>query len=154
MTSDFAWQPDGAARGGNGKHRGTRRRPWTRKKVLALTGCVTAIFFLALFGIYEALPGRLPLGGAPAAATSPATTFYYSDGKTVLGTLSHAGRAEPAGTDPWALYLMTQAENELTQADRVPQQAFETGGLSLFLRGKFAIFGKIDGFDALSVSPP
>jgi membrane peptidoglycan carboxypeptidase len=68
--------------------------------VLALTGCVTAIFFLALFGIYEALPGRLPLGGAPAAATSPATTFYYSDGKTVLGTLSHAGRAEPAGTDP------------------------------------------------------
>src|SRR5579862_7335153 len=74
MTSEFGRQPNRI-----------RRRPRTRKNVLAITAIVTAVFFLALFGIYEALPGRLAHGGAPATATSPATTFYYSDGKTVLG---------------------------------------------------------------------
>ena len=133
MTSDYARQPDGAfgRRRPGRKRKGIRRRPWTRRNVLALTGSVTVIILLALFGIYEALPGRLPLGGAPAAATSTATTFYYSDGKTVLGTLSHTGRPDLAATGPWAPYLMTQAENELTQVDRVPQQELETGGLKI-----------------------
>ena len=112
MTSEFGRQPN-------------RIRRRARKNVLAITAIVTAVFFLALFGIYEALPGRLAHGGAPATATSPATTFYYSDGQTVLGTLSQAG------TDPWAPYLVTQAENELTQVDAVSQQELETGGLKI-----------------------
>jgi membrane peptidoglycan carboxypeptidase len=106
----------------NGRHAGSRRNGWTRKKALALAGGVV-VAGLGAFGIYEYLPGT----AATLVAAHGETTVYYSDGKTVLGTFGATGRS----ADPWAPYLMTQVENELTGLDGVSQPELRTGGLKV-----------------------
>ncbi len=114
MTSEFAgW--------------GRRRPRWTRKKALALVGGVT-VAFLAAFGIYEYLPGTATTPTAATSVRHQDTTVYYSDGKTVLGTFGAVDRPDQA-EDPWAPYLMTQVENELTGIDGVSRRELQTGGL-------------------------
>ncbi len=53
--------------------------------------------------------------------------------KLLTDTASGAGRAPAVmanNSDPWAPYILTQVENELTdQYDGLSQQQLETGGL-------------------------
>ena len=79
-----------------GKRKGNWWRHWTWKKALALTGGVFVIFVIALFGGYRV---HVEQRGDPRAATSATiqnTTVYYSDGKTVLGTIGQTNRQDLA----------------------------------------------------------
>jgi membrane peptidoglycan carboxypeptidase len=86
--------PDGprGPLGRNGKRKGSWWRHWTWKKALAVTGGAFVIFVLALFSGYEYLSSSATIPTALASATYQNTTVYYSDGKTVLGTIGQYNR--------------------------------------------------------------
>jgi membrane peptidoglycan carboxypeptidase len=57
---------------------------------------VFVLFFLALFGAYEYMSSSAVIPKAATSATVQNTTVYYSDGKTVLGTIGHTNRQDLA----------------------------------------------------------
>jgi membrane peptidoglycan carboxypeptidase len=82
--------------GGYGKRKGNWWRHWTWKKALALTGGVFVIFVIALFGGYQYMASGAVIPQAATSATVQDTTIYYSDGKTVLGTIGQTNRQDLA----------------------------------------------------------
>ena len=54
------------------------------------------MFFLALFGTYEYMSSSAVIPAAATSATVQNTTVYYSDGKTVLGTIGTTNRQDLA----------------------------------------------------------
>jgi membrane peptidoglycan carboxypeptidase len=80
--------------GRNGKRKGSWWRHWTWKKALALTGGVFVIMMLGLFGVYEYLASNAVIPAALASANYQNTTVYYSDGKTVIGTIGPVNRQD------------------------------------------------------------
>lgn len=85
----------GGPRGPRGPHvrrQGDWWRHWTWKKAGALVGGVFLLLMLGLFGAYEYLSSSATIPTALASATYQNTTVYYSDGKTVLGTIGTINR--------------------------------------------------------------
>jgi membrane peptidoglycan carboxypeptidase len=80
--------------GSNGKRKGSWWRHWTWKKALAVTGGVFGVFLLSMAGVYEYLASGATIPVALASANYQATTVYYSDGTTVLGTISAVNRRD------------------------------------------------------------
>jgi membrane peptidoglycan carboxypeptidase len=80
--------------GRNGKRKGSWWRHWTWKKALALTGGLVLIFVLGLFSVYEYLSSSTTIPAALASASFQNTTVYYSDGKTVIGTIGETNRQD------------------------------------------------------------
>ena len=78
--------------GRNVKRKGSWWRHWTWKKAAAVVGGVGLVFVLGLFGVYEYLSSSATIPTALASATYQNTTVYYSDGKTVLGTIGQYNR--------------------------------------------------------------
>jgi membrane peptidoglycan carboxypeptidase len=84
----------GGPRGRNGKRKGNWWRHWTWKKALAVTCCVLAGFVLSMFGVYEYLSSSATIPAALASANDQNTIVYYSDGKTILGTIGETNRQD------------------------------------------------------------
>ena len=85
----------GGPRGPRGpyvRRKGDWWRHWTWKKASAVVAGVFVLFFLGMFGIYEYLSSSATIPTALASATYQNTTVYYSDGKTVLGTIGDYNR--------------------------------------------------------------
>jgi len=80
--------------GPNGKRKGNWWRHWTWKKALALTGGVFALFVIAIFGSYQYMASSATIPDALASANYQNTTVYYSDGKTVMGTIGTTDRQD------------------------------------------------------------
>jgi membrane peptidoglycan carboxypeptidase len=78
--------------GRNGKRKGSWWRHWSWKKAAAVVGGVCVVFVLGMFGVYEYLSSSATIPTALASATYQNTTVYYSDGKTVLGTIGQYNR--------------------------------------------------------------
>jgi membrane peptidoglycan carboxypeptidase len=78
--------------GRNGKRKGSWWRHWTWKKAAAVVGGVCVVFVLGMFGVYQYLSSSATIPAALASATYQNTTVYYSDGKTVLGTIGQYNR--------------------------------------------------------------
>jgi membrane peptidoglycan carboxypeptidase len=83
-----------AGPGRNGKRKGDWWRRWTWKKALAVTGGLALIFVLGMFGVYEYLSSTTTIPDALASANYQNTTVYYSDGKTVIGTIGTTNRQD------------------------------------------------------------
>jgi membrane peptidoglycan carboxypeptidase len=83
-------------RGRRVKRKGDWWRHWSLKKAGALVGGVFVLFILALFGTYEYMSSSAVIPQAATSATVQNTTVYYSDGKTVLGTIGHTNRQDLA----------------------------------------------------------
>jgi membrane peptidoglycan carboxypeptidase len=83
-------------RGRRVKRKGDWWRHWSWKKAGALVGGVFVLFFLALFGTYEYMSSSAVIPNAATSATVQNTTVYYSDGKTVLGTIGTTNRQDLA----------------------------------------------------------
>ena len=110
MTSDFSWHADGPSgglgpdsgiangpqgpQGPGGKRKGSWWRHWTWKKALAVAGSALVFFVLVLFGTYEYLASNATIPAVLASANYQSTTVYYSDGKTVLGTMGPVNRQD------------------------------------------------------------
>ena len=84
-------QPGGPG-GRNGKRKGSWWRRWTWKKVLALAGGAFLVLILAMGGAYYYLSSSATIPAALANALAQSSTVYYSDGTTVLGTISTEDR--------------------------------------------------------------
>src|SRR5579862_41125 len=93
MTSDFSRQADGP-QGPGGKRKGSWWRHWTWKKALAVAGGALVFVVLALFGTYEYLASSATIPAVLASANYQTTTVYYSDGKTVIGTIGQVNRQD------------------------------------------------------------
>jgi membrane peptidoglycan carboxypeptidase len=93
MTSDFSRHADGP-QGPGGKRKGSWWRHWTWKKALAVAGGTLVFFVLALFGTYEYLVSSATIPAALASANYQDTIVYYSDGKTVIGTMGTVNRQD------------------------------------------------------------
>ena len=77
-----------------GKRKGSWWRHWTWKKALAVTGGIAVFFVLCLFGVYQYMASSATIPAALASANYQNTTIYYSDGKTVLGTIGQVNRQD------------------------------------------------------------
>jgi membrane peptidoglycan carboxypeptidase len=77
-----------------GKRKGNWWRHWTWKKALAITGGLVLIFVLGMFSVYEYLSSSTTIPAALASANYQNTTVYYSDGKTVIGTIGETNRQD------------------------------------------------------------
>jgi membrane peptidoglycan carboxypeptidase len=91
--------PGGRGPGGPGRPDGPRKkrkgdwwRRWTWKKALAVAGSAFVLLILALVGGYYYLYSSATIPTALADALDQSTTVYYSDGTTVLGTISNEDR--------------------------------------------------------------
>ena len=80
--------------GRGGKRKGSWWRHWTWKKALAVVGGTCVFFVLCLFSAYEYLSSTATIPAALASANYQDTTVYYSDGKTVLGTIGETNRQD------------------------------------------------------------
>jgi membrane peptidoglycan carboxypeptidase len=80
--------------GRGGKRKGSWWRHWSWKKALAVTGGLVLFFVLCMFGGYEYLSSTTTIPDALASASYQNTTVYYSDGKTVLGTIGTVNRQD------------------------------------------------------------
>jgi membrane peptidoglycan carboxypeptidase len=83
----------GAPQGG-GRRKGSWWRHWSWKKALAVSGGLVLILVLCLFGVYEYLSSSATIPTALASANYQNTTVYYSDGKTVIGTIGTVNRQD------------------------------------------------------------
>jgi membrane peptidoglycan carboxypeptidase len=84
----------GGPRGPRASRKGDWWRRWTWKKALAVTGGAFLFFVLAMFGAYQYMSSSATIPVALASANYQDTTVYYSDGKTVLGTLGQTNRQD------------------------------------------------------------
>lgn len=87
----------GGPRGPRGPHvrrQGDWWRHWTWKKAGALVGGVFVVFVLGMFGTYEYMSSSATIPAAATSATVQNTTVYYSDGKTILGTIGTTNRQD------------------------------------------------------------
>ncbi len=88
-------RPPGGPGGPRRRRRGDWWRRWTWKKALAVTGSAFVVFILALVGVYYYLASSATIPTAFAAnVLDQATTVYYSDGHTVLGTIGNVDRQD------------------------------------------------------------
>ncbi len=88
-------RPGGPAGPGRpGKRKGSWWRHWTWKKALAVTGGLAVLFVVCLFGVYQYIASSTTIPDALASANYQNTTVYYSDGKTVLGTIGTVNRQD------------------------------------------------------------
>jgi membrane peptidoglycan carboxypeptidase len=92
MTSDFSRRA--GQQGPGGKRKGSWRRDWSWKKALAVTGGAFAFLVLVLFGTYEYLVSSATIPAVLASANDQNTVVYYSDGKTVIGTMGVVNRQD------------------------------------------------------------
>jgi membrane peptidoglycan carboxypeptidase len=125
MTSDFSRRDDGSSgrlgpdsgsadgpRGPGGRRKGSWWRRWTWKKALAVTGGAFVFLALVLFGTYEYLAGSAKIPAVLASANYQDTVVYYSDGKTVLGTMGPVNRQDLAFSQ-----IPTELQNAVLAAE-------------------------------------
>jgi membrane peptidoglycan carboxypeptidase len=91
--------PGGRGPGGPGrpggprvKRKGDWWRRWTWKKSLAIVGSAFVVFVLALVGGYYYLYSSATIPAALSDALEQSSTVYYSNGTTVLGTITNEDR--------------------------------------------------------------
>jgi membrane peptidoglycan carboxypeptidase len=124
MTSDFSWRDDGSfgrlgpdsgiadGQGPGGRRKGSWWRHWTWKKAVAVTGGAVVFLAVVLFGTYEYLAGSAKIPAVLASANYQDTVVYYSDGKTVLGTIGPVNRQDLAFSQ-----IPTQLQNAVLAAE-------------------------------------
>ena len=94
------WGPGPAGPGGPGGRRGRngkRKVPWWRptwKKALAVTGGLFLLLVGGMVGVYEYLSSSAVIPAALQSANYQNTIVYYSDGKTILGTIGTVNRQD------------------------------------------------------------
>jgi membrane peptidoglycan carboxypeptidase len=86
--------PGGPGRPGGrrGKRKGDWWRRWTWKKALAVVGSAFVLFILCLAGGYYYLVSSATIPAALSDALEQSSTVYYSNGTTVLGTITSEDR--------------------------------------------------------------
>jgi membrane peptidoglycan carboxypeptidase len=80
--------------GPRGRRKGDWWRRWTWKKALAVVGSSFVLFVLALVGVYYYLYSSATIPAALSDALEQSSTVYYSNGTTVLGTISNEDRQD------------------------------------------------------------
>jgi membrane peptidoglycan carboxypeptidase len=78
--------------GARGKRKGDWWRRWTWKKAVAVVGSAFVLFILALVGGYYYLYSSATIPAALSDALEQSSTVYYSNGTTVLGTITSEDR--------------------------------------------------------------
>ena len=122
MTSNSSRLADGP-QGPGGKRKGSWWRHWTWKKSLGVAGGALVFCVLALFGTYEYLASSATIPAVLASASYQSTSVYYSDGKTVIGTMGPVNRQDLTFSQ-----IPTQLQNAVLAAQ--DKDFWTEGGIS------------------------